>query len=170
MILFMALFSYVFDKLRRIAAHYSIRCNVFGDHGTRGHDSVFADRHAGQDGGACTNPGIFADVDGLANENLAVVEVVVVEMYCAWRTPSACSSAEVILGSTLCSCIVSGFELQCKSTATSRGGLYADCRKSFKLCGKLSLPILAWRLSLQFLRICRESGRRAKRHQISDFG
>ncbi len=78
MILFMALFSYVFDKLRRIAAHYSIRCDVFGDHGTSGHDSVLADSHARQYGGTSANPNVFADVDGLAEENLAVVEVVVV--------------------------------------------------------------------------------------------
>ncbi len=78
MILFMALFSYVFDKLRRIAAHYNIRCDVFGDHGTRGHDCILANGHAGQDGGTSANPGVFADVDGLAEKDLAVVEVVVI--------------------------------------------------------------------------------------------
>jgi hypothetical protein len=78
MAFFMVLSSYVFNEFRWIAAHDGIRGHILSNHGSSGHDSVLADSHARQDGGTSANPSVFADVDGLAEENLAVVEVVVV--------------------------------------------------------------------------------------------
>ncbi len=62
----------------RIAAHDGIRCHILGYNSTSGHDSILTNGHAGQDGGSSANPSVFADVDGLAEEDLAVVEIVVI--------------------------------------------------------------------------------------------
>ena len=69
---------YVFNELCGIATDDSARGDVLGDYGSCGNDGILADSHAGQDDGTHTNPGIVADVDGLAAQHHSVLEVVVV--------------------------------------------------------------------------------------------
>ena len=68
----------IFNELCGIAADDGAGGDVLGDNGSCGHDGILADSHARQDDGAYANPGIAADVDGLATEHHAVLEVVVV--------------------------------------------------------------------------------------------
>ena len=69
---------YILDKLCRITAHDGIWRYILGHHGTCCDDGILAHGHAGQDGGARTNPSVLADVDGLADKQLAVVQVMIV--------------------------------------------------------------------------------------------
>lgn len=53
------------DHPARVADGQAVGRNVLGDDTARANDAVRADRHAGQDDGAGTNPNIVADMNGM---------------------------------------------------------------------------------------------------------
>ena len=69
---------HILDKLSRIAAYDGVWGNVFGNNRSRRHNCVFANSYAGQNGCACAYPSVTTNADGLADEDLSVVKVVVV--------------------------------------------------------------------------------------------
>ena len=67
-----------FDDFGRVAAHDGVRRDIFGHDRCSGYHCVLADRHARQDSSPCADPCVLTDTHGLADEYLALVEVVVI--------------------------------------------------------------------------------------------
>ena len=68
----------VLDEFGGIATYDGVWSNVLCDNGTGSYYDILAAGHTRQDDGTYTDPGIAADVDGLAAQHHAVLEVVVV--------------------------------------------------------------------------------------------
>ena len=67
-----------FDDFGRVAGDDGVGRHIFGDYGCSGYHCILADRHARQDSCPGTHPSILTDTHGLADEYLALVEVVVI--------------------------------------------------------------------------------------------